>query len=79
MDDNEKLLEILKQLKELASDDLRDFSHVHMLLNNFNEAATLSFNMKGYSIVLPLVHVEIIEMFNDFLAEAIEYLQHETE
>ena len=69
--------EILKQLKELASDDLRAVCHMQLLLNNIDEAATIEFKIAGKSIAMPLIHVEVIEMFNDFLTQAIEYYKCE--
>ncbi len=77
MDD--KIKQLLDELKALASDNLREYSKAYMLLNNKDDAAMLTFDMDDFSCKLPLIHVEVIEMFNEFLQNAIEYYKAETE
>ena len=77
MDDEIKRL--LNELKSLASDDLREYSKAFMLLNNIDDAAMLTFSIDKYECKLPLIHVEVIAMFNEFLQNAIEYYKVETE
>jgi hypothetical protein len=69
--------EIEKQLRGLAHSDLQNYVKAKELLNNSQDAAVLTMQIDNNDVTLLLVHVEVIELFHDFLQLAIEYYQGE--
>lgn len=75
-DTDKELEHLLEELKSLDNKTLSEFSTAYTLISNLEEAAVLNMSIGKYRCSLPIIHIEIIQMFRVFLEEAIEYLEY---
>ena len=72
-----QLNELMNQLSEIDDAQQAAFMQAYMALANTADAGSLTLTINNRSYNMPLINVDIIALFSDFLLNAIDYFKED--
>jgi hypothetical protein len=74
---DDQLNELMNQLSEIEDAQQAAFMQAYVALANTADAGSITLTINNCSYNMPLINVEIIALFSDFLLNAIDYFKED--